>query len=675
MFKPQEKRVSMSFRSYVGLNDNETKDVDIGVEENFNEQLNTRLLPGEAVVAEAQNVLMYAPLSEKQGKSGILIVTNFKLSFVTTEERHREEHGLQENLLLGENDVCLSIVDEIHQMTGDKRRRLLPGSSVPPKVKGLYIVCKNMRVIQFSFKFSPVGHGKTLTNALLHHAFPRKHHLLFAYDFREPYYNCQRTVSMFHETSDWSKELSRTRAVGWKISTVNQDFNLSTSLPRWLVVPAALVDCQLMEAARHFRSSRPPVWCWSSSQGAALVRMADLQPTITDSRMLVIQPSVIRHSGLSNIVPEARTQENIMLENVRKGHPQRTQPELMELTQDLPTPKDVYLSYCKLRDLCTPDVRQFWIQDNHFLSQVENSKWLSTVSACLMKAAKAAAFLQENVTVVLQEADGRDMSCLISALTQLLLDGHFRSLSGFQTLIQKEWVAMGHPFCSRLGHISNTEIQQSPILLLFLDCVWQILRQFPSAFEFTETYLTTLWDCAHMTLFDTFLFDCERDRLNASQDRSKPITLRTMWDWGEQFVEKDIALFRNPLYVPKKETVISVQSSLPNLALWSQCYFRWIPLLEIKCGGAPQTDLGLRALHAQIDNLREQLAKVKSGEKSNRITCPSISKQRVTSFFPFSASIDSAISPALLSSTLALNSSFVSNEALLDSQSLLNAPD
>lgn len=94
--------------------------VNIGLEENFNEQLNARLLPGksvnyhfilqdcyhtvlcclltlylycclgEAVVAEAQNVLMYAPLSEKQGKSGILTVTNFKLSFVTTEENHRE---------------------------------------------------------------------------------------------------------------------------------------------------------------------------------------------------------------------------------------------------------------------------------------------------------------------------------------------------------------------------------------------------------------------------------------------------------------------------------------------------------------------------------------------------------------------------------------------------------
>lgn len=38
-------------------------------------------------VAEAQNVLMFSPVSElKQGRSGVLIVSNFKLSFVTTEE-------------------------------------------------------------------------------------------------------------------------------------------------------------------------------------------------------------------------------------------------------------------------------------------------------------------------------------------------------------------------------------------------------------------------------------------------------------------------------------------------------------------------------------------------------------------------------------------------------------
>lgn len=46
---------------------------------------------GEVVIAEAQNVLLFAPVSEqKQGKSGSLWVTNFKLTFVTTEEKPKE---------------------------------------------------------------------------------------------------------------------------------------------------------------------------------------------------------------------------------------------------------------------------------------------------------------------------------------------------------------------------------------------------------------------------------------------------------------------------------------------------------------------------------------------------------------------------------------------------------
>jgi len=46
--------------------------------------------------------------------------------------------------------------------------------------------------------------------------------------------------------------------------------------------------------------------------------------------------------------------ENVMLENVRKSHPQRKQPLLLDLSRDLPSPKDVQISYMKLRELCAP---------------------------------------------------------------------------------------------------------------------------------------------------------------------------------------------------------------------------------------------------------------------------------------------------------------------------------
>lgn len=62
-------------------------------------------------------------------------------------------------------------------------------------------------------------------------------------------------------------------------------------------------------------------------------------------------------------------------------------------------------------------------------------------------------------------------------------------------------------------------IMQSPLLLLYLDCVWQLCHQFPTEFEFTETYLTTLWDAAHVSIFETFIFNCERDRCRAASVR------------------------------------------------------------------------------------------------------------------------------------------------------------
>lgn len=49
-------------------------------------------------------------------------------------------------------------------------------------------------------------------------------------------------------------------------------------------------------------------------------------------------------------------------------------------------------------------------------------------------------------------------------------------------------------------------------MLLFLDCVWQLLQQYPEEFEFSETFLTTLWDSAFLPIFDTFLFNSEHDR-------------------------------------------------------------------------------------------------------------------------------------------------------------------
>ena len=50
---------------------------------------------------------------------------------------------------------------------------------------------------------------------------------------------------------------------------------------------------------------------------------------------------------------------------------------------------------------------------------------------------------------LLAEETGRDFTSVVSSLFQLMVDPHCRSISGFEALIQKEWVAMGHPFAAR----------------------------------------------------------------------------------------------------------------------------------------------------------------------------------------------------------------------------------
>ncbi|CAK9826975.1 Myotubularin-related protein 10-B [Anthophora retusa] len=651
-----ESKSCNNFKSYVGLEEHEMQPLGSSRRNSLTEN-NVKLLPGECMVTKAQSVLMFSPVSDlKQGTSGILSVTNFKLTFITTEDISGDDVVCQQNHLYGYMDTCLTNIQDIYITVGDKKRKLVPGNTVPSKVKGIFIICKNLRTWSFSFKFSPIGDGKNLLQALLHHAFPSKHDLLFAYDYQEAYYSSlDKAVRLFRDVSDWHNELERTicnekfRKL-WRLSTVNIDFKFCRSLSRYIIVPASITDSQLMDAAKHFQGSRPPIWAWSSTHGAALVKMSELSPLVTN-----------------------RMQENIMFENVRKSHPQKMPPIVLELNKDINI-KLIAVAFSKFASLCSPEnLRQFWLQDNNFYSSVENTKWLKYVSYCLNKAVETCNHLHLGLSVILQEGAGTDLCCIISSLVQLLLDPYFRTINGFQSLLQKEWVAGGHPFCDRLGHIAKRPSEKSPLFLLYLDCVWQLIQQFPAEFEFTETYLTTLWDAAHVSIFDTFIFNCEKDRVAAATDPEKPLVLRSVWDWREQFSDQDILLFYNPLYNShvansNEKCEIKPLFHVATIELWTQCYFRWIPTLEIRNGGQNHIELYARLLRNDVNQLRMNI----NGNcgspinKSNNYSVP----MEIDSFYPFSnkKSGNSVSAPIM-------NSSMLATESLLDAQSLITAID
>lgn len=377
-----------------------------------------------------------------------------------------------------------------------------------------------------------------------------------SFNFREKYYNTSRSIRTYNDDNDWNHELQRCGISAsngtWRVIKRQSPGNID-GLPKFFVIPKHLSDEKYFDLCKSFRCNRAAIWVWSAGNGASLVRMADLL-----------------QEHLNNPKENTFSTDNLMLEHIRLCASFKNQPRCIELSRGLPSLQDVQQSYTRLRALCTPvSDRELTTQDEKFLSQLEKTCWLLYVSLCLKTANDCACSLENAETVVLQEFEGRDMSCVISSIIQVLLDPFYRTIHGFEVLIQKEWIALGHPFCDRMGHIYSKNAERSPLFLLFLDCVWQVLQQFPESFEYSETFLTTIWDSVFVPIFDTFQFNCEADRQQAVDEEC--LILRSVFDWGEMLSDKEIALFSNPLYkkpqLTEQEIENNRKSRLPPSAL------------------------------------------------------------------------------------------------------------
>ncbi|XP_075301278.1 myotubularin-related protein 11 [Opisthocomus hoazin] len=350
---------------------------------------------------------------------------------------------------------------------------------------------------------------------------------------------------LFESLRDWEKELKRLGAAGWRVSAVNERFDMAPSLPRYLWVPSALLDHDLKRIFAHFEERRVPRLCWHHPGGSDLLRAASF------------------HAASEPGSEDVRCLEALLLGG--RG------PCVLADAAELPTLADIQLAHLKLRALCLPGAAA----DEKWLSALEGTRWLDHVRTCLRKAAEVASLLAgRRCSVLLQEPSDRDLNCLLASLVQLLGDPHARTLPGFQSLVQREWVAAGHPFPRRLGLLRrDSPREEAPVFLLFLDCAWQLVRQFPAAFGFTEAFLLALHDSSFAPYFSTFLFSCQRQRGRGSPHwpRSQTYTpvsgwrdpqpggrrggrgicrLPSVWDWGLRYSRQQRARFRNPAGPP-----------------------------------------------------------------------------------------------------------------------------
>ncbi|XP_078394035.1 myotubularin-related protein 11, partial [Cetorhinus maximus] len=530
-----------------------------------------RLLTGEKVKGEAMSVKK-CTLHNQLPKSitGKLLCTNFRVVFIPVETGIPQAPS-DGSLLLGADDVALSCIDRVVAVTSSRMKALTTTSSLKFQPQQLLIYCKDFRLLHFQFEHE--SHACEIIPLIAQSCQPVCPWELFVFEYSVEMSNNLDPrrgntspdgvypTRMFETHLDWEIELARTGALGWRVSLANERFEVSASLSKSLVVPRKILDLDIKKAGAYFNEGRIPRWHWHHG-GSDLLRMGSFQSNTCAQR-----------DGISKLEDLLYGAHNKLV--------------IVDLADELPTPPEIQLAYSRLKNLCgCENPTSFRDSDEKWLSALEGTHWLEYVRLCLRKASEVSSLLNNQcLTVSLQETDDRDLACLISSLVQVLLDRFCRTMLGFQALIQKEWVEAGHRFSDRFNQLRTTEKDESPVFLLFLDCVWQLVDHYPVSFEFTDTYLMAVHDSTHILLFGTFLFNCPRERAYTQQSlaadmkthltpfangrpryrnalREEQVVLKggfftreerccqlpSVWDWSLQFPTEHRELFRNVLY-------------------------------------------------------------------------------------------------------------------------------
>ena len=104
---------------------------------------------GEIEAARAQNVSLYISQQtkrlakknyQKEDKLGLLLITNFRLSFTSLMDNDKTTY--QENAFLGQYDITLSNIDKIYQITDKKSKPIHPNVKNSSRIEAIRIICK-----------------------------------------------------------------------------------------------------------------------------------------------------------------------------------------------------------------------------------------------------------------------------------------------------------------------------------------------------------------------------------------------------------------------------------------------------------------------------------------------------------------------------------------------------
>ena len=368
-----------------------------------------------------------------------------------------------------------------------------------------------------------------------------------------------------------------------RISNINENFEVSESYPKYLIEPRQIQDNQLILAAKCRPKKRVPTLTynykndlykgqkklisgiWRSSQVKKLV-VEDKKNE--DIRLI----NEISNLGYKFYIFDARSpseafRNKIMGRGNEKVSNYNNNPEYIYC--GINKVQIANNAFNKITELSND---KEIMENKNFLSELEDSGWVNFIMTVLRRTKEISKLVSEGNNVLIHCSDGWDRTPQLCTISQILLDPYFRTFEGFAILFEKDFVSFGHKFAVRSG-IYDKEIEKktNPVILQLLDCVYQLLVQFPSEFEFTSEYLLFIAKNNDINLFGTFLFNNESER----EEKHAKTETASIWTYllGDHFENKKKYL--NPLYDKNNVTkILTPHYAYYDYVLWTDYFLR-----------------------------------------------------------------------------------------------------
>uniref|UniRef100_A0A0P5Q1A2 phosphatidylinositol-3,5-bisphosphate 3-phosphatase n=1 Tax=Daphnia magna TaxID=35525 RepID=A0A0P5Q1A2_9CRUS len=356
----------------------------------------------------------------------------------------------------------------------------------------------------------------------------------------------------------------------WTMTNLNKDYQLCDTYPQCLFVPSSVSTIVLVGSASFRSKGRLPVLTYLHKNQAALCRCS--QPLSGFSARCVEDEQLLNGIVQANpnakfmYVVDTRPRINAMANRAAgKGYENENFYENIKFQfcgiENIHVMRSSLSKLLEACELKTPSMAAF-------INGVQSSGWLRHIHAILDTSLLVARSLQEGVNVLVHCSDGWDRTAQVCSLAQVLLDPYYRTLQGFQSLIEKDWLSFGHKFTDRCGYLQSDAKETSPVFTQLVDCMWQLQRAHPSAFQFSERLLLHLHDHVYSSQYGTFVGNCEKDRLDLK------LSDRTYSLWGN--IASHLDEFLNPLYKSDAYTELLEPNLVPsNILFWRGLYCRF----------------------------------------------------------------------------------------------------